>query len=123
MLSDLLGPETVSRLFPLTSMTSVLLPCLEPLQHPNAVLTYQGCKLEGKDAIVQQLTSFGTVSCRVVQSIVVQSTSQEKTFLVFVKGTLCLGDDDPRSFSETFLIAEPQRDTYTVYNDIFALDD
>ncbi|XP_008807438.1 nuclear transport factor 2B [Phoenix dactylifera] len=96
---------------------------LGSLYRQGSMLTFEGVKKKGVEAIVAKLTSLPFQQCQHNVSTIDCQPSGAGGILVFVSGSLQLpGEQYPLKFSEMFhLLGIPQGSFY-VLNDIFRLN-
>ncbi|XP_065177137.1 uncharacterized protein LOC135806903 [Sycon ciliatum] len=92
---------------------------LGPLYAPEATMTFEGAPINGRDAIVQKLTSLSFQ--QVVHDVTTLDCQMTQTgLLIFVVGQLKTDNDQVLGFSQCFHIVQAG-ESYFISNDIFRL--
>ncbi|PSC70930.1 Nuclear transport factor 2 [Micractinium conductrix] len=95
---------------------------LAGLYQDQSMLTFEGQKFQGTQAILQKLTSLPFQQCKHHISSLDAQPSLSGGVLVFVTGQLLPeGETNPLKFSQTFHLA-PVGGSYVVTNDLFRLN-
>ena len=87
------------------------------------MMTFEGQQFQGPDAIVGKLSGIGKVS-HTVKSTDVQPSCQPNAILIFVTGSIKIGDENanPLHFSELFQLVSSGPGQYYVHNCVFRLN-
>jgi len=86
------------------------------------MLTFEGQQFQGSEAIIGKLRQIGKCT-HVVKSMDVQPSSSPSAILIFVTGSVTIGDgQNPLHFCEMFQLASTGPGAYYVHNDIFRLN-
>ena len=85
------------------------------------MLTFEGTQIQGSQAIVAKLVSFGQVQ-HVVKSMDVQPSNNPNAIHIFVTGSVKIGGDNPLHFCDFFHLVASSPGNYYVHNDIFRLN-
>lgn len=95
---------------------------LAGLYQDQSMLTFEGQKFQGTQAIMGKLTSLPFQQCKHHISSLDAQPSLSSGVLVFVTGQLLPeGETNPLKFSQTFHLA-PVAGSYVVTNDLFRLN-
>mmetsp|Transcript_8756 Transcript_8756/g.14563 ORF Transcript_8756/g.14563 Transcript_8756/m.14563 type:complete len:124 (-) Transcript_8756:123-494(-) len=96
---------------------------LGSLYSPQSVLTFEGNKFEGPDAIMNKYVSLGKVSHNIpMLTKDVQLSTSNSAMLIFVTGQLKIGEEgNPLLFSHVFQLVATGPGAYYVHNEIFRL--
>ncbi|KAE9603039.1 hypothetical protein Lal_00012761 [Lupinus albus] len=94
------------------------------LYQDGSMLTFEGDKIQGAQAIVTKLTSLPFQHCHhAISTVDSQPSGVNSGMLVFVSGTLQLaGEQNALKFSQMFHLLPTQQGSYYVLNDIFRLN-
>ena len=87
------------------------------------MLTFEGDQFQGSEAILGKLRQIGKVIHQ-VKSMDVQPSSNPSAILIFVTGSVRIGDANanPLHFCEMFQLVSTGPGAYYVHNDIFRLN-
>ena len=87
------------------------------------MMTFEGGQVSGQQAIMQKLTSLGSVK-HTPKTMDIQPSVDPNSLLIFVTGTITIGDPNanPLHFSEFFHLVSTGPGQYYVHNDIFRLN-
>ncbi|XP_008798933.1 nuclear transport factor 2B-like [Phoenix dactylifera] len=99
-------------------------PGLGNLYQEGSMLTFEGAKTQGAQAIVAKLTSLPFQQCQHnVSTVDCQPSGPAGGMLVFVSGSLQLaGEQHPLKFSQMFHLMPTPQGSFYVLNDIFRLN-
>ncbi|XP_072959219.1 nuclear transport factor 2B-like [Typha angustifolia] len=97
---------------------------LAGLYQDGSMLTFEGQKLQGPQAIVGKLTSLPFDQClHSISTVDCQPSGPQGGMLVFVSGSLALaGEHHPLKFSQMFHLMPTPQGSFYVLNDIFRLN-
>ena len=90
-------------------------------QSDSSMLTFEGQQFQGSQAIMQKLRTVGPVT-HTIGSTAIQPSSNPNAILVFVTGTIRIGNDNPLHFCELFQLVASAPGAYYVHNDLFRLN-
>lgn len=92
------------------------------LYHPQTcVLTFEGQVCSGKEEIMKKLTSLAFTNIQHVITTVDAQPTYDDMIVVFVVGQLKTDEDNPHSFSQTFVLKKEADNRLYVVNDMFRL--
>ncbi|KAI7839551.1 hypothetical protein COHA_006678 [Chlorella ohadii] len=117
-------PEAVAKAFTdhYYSTFDTARPNLAGLYQDQSMLTFEGQKFQGTQAIMGKLTSLPFQACKHHISSLDAQPSLSGGVLVFVTGQLLPeGETNPLKFSQTFHLA-PVGGSFVVTNDLFRLN-
>ncbi|KAH7437287.1 hypothetical protein KP509_05G064200 [Ceratopteris richardii] len=99
-------------------------PGLASLYQDGSMLTFEGQKLAGAQAIVGKLTSLAFQQCKHnISTVDCQLSGPGGGMLVFVSGNMQLpGEEHPLKFSQMFHLLQSSQGNFYVHNDIFRLN-
>ena len=87
----------------------------------QTMMTFEGTHLQGTHSIMEKLKSFGQVS-HTVKSMDVQPSHSPSAIVIFVTGSIRIGNDNPLHFCEFFQLVSTGPNQYYVHNDVFRLN-
>ncbi|KAH3766071.1 nuclear transport factor 2 [Pelomyxa schiedti] len=93
---------------------------LRALYQPQSMLTWEGQRFQGVDAIHNKLMGFSSNVQHAVASTDVQPVPTG-VILVCVAGHLSVDQDNPLKFSQVFTLAPTSTGSYFILNDLFRL--
>jgi len=92
------------------------------LYHPEAMLTFEDNKAQGREAIGKILAeklTFGSIQ-HIVTKIDCQPTA-ERGVLILITGRLKTDNDPPHAFSQVIVLKPIEGNSFVIYHDVFRL--
>ncbi|PNW80399.1 hypothetical protein CHLRE_07g316000v5 [Chlamydomonas reinhardtii] len=96
---------------------------LASLYQESSLLTFEGNKFQGQQAIIQKLTTMPFSNVAVQRDTIDIQPSISGGILIFVTGKLMPeGENMPLKFSQTFHLMPTPNNSFVVTNDMFRLN-
>ena len=84
------------------------------------MMTFEANQVQGAEAIINKLKSFGRLQ-HTVNTIDVQPSVSADAILICVTGSVRIDNGNPLHFCETFQLVSHAAGQYYVHNDVFRL--